>query len=324
MRRFGTCVLLLLAATLTHAQSEFSSRPLRIVVPFAAGGPTDTIARIISPPLAERLGVAVNVDNLLGSGGMAGVAAVAASPPDGHTILLYHIGMATAPALYRGLPFDPVRDFAPIGLLNEVPMTLITRPSFPAETFAQFLGYARAQRDKLRYAHAGIGSASHLCGILLMRAMGIELRAIAYKGTAPAMSDLIAGGVDIMCDQTTHTTAPIRARRVKVYGVTTRSRIPSLPDVATLDEQGLPGFEIAVWHALYAPRRTPPATIAKLVRALQLVLQDPRVKSRFSDVGAVPAAPAMVTPDALAAHLKFEIEKWHAALQGAAVPYTGR
>ena len=303
----------------TLGQGQYPERPVALVVPFAAGGPTDTVARVIAAPMAKTLGRPVIVENRLGAGGTAGVTSVAKAAADGHTVLIYHIGMATAPALYRALQFKPAEDFAPIGLINEVPMTLVGRRGLPAKDFAEFLAYARPNRDKLNYGHAGLGSASHLCGILLMSAVQTDFTMLAYEGTAPAMSDLLGGQVDFMCDQTTNTTSQIRAGRVIAYGVTTRRRVASLPEVRTLDEQGLKGFEVTVWHALYAPRETPQAALDRLVAALQHALRDAGVKSRFKALGTEPVAPERATPDALRAHLKAETERWTPLLKKAGI-----
>jgi tripartite-type tricarboxylate transporter receptor subunit TctC len=239
--------------------------------------------------------------------------------PDGYTILIHHIGMATIPALYRNSRFNPVEDFEYIGLINDVPMTIVARQNFPAKDFKEFLAYIKVNKTKVTLANAGIGAASHLCGLLFMSAIQTDFLTVPYKGTGPAMNDLLGGQVDFMCDQTTSTTAQIKSGKVKVYGVTTRKRVPSLPDIPTLDEQGLKGFEVSIWHALYAPKGTPKPVIEKLEHALQEALKDETVRKRFAELGAEAVPLEQATPAALAAHLKAEIAKWGPVIKKAGV-----
>jgi tripartite-type tricarboxylate transporter receptor subunit TctC len=235
---------------------------------------------------------------------------VAKAAPDGYTILIHHIGMSTAPALYRKLPYDAINDFEPIGLINEVPMTLVAKKDFPAKDLKELIAYVKANKEKINLANAGVGAASHLCGMLFMSAIQTELTTVPYNGTGPAMNDLLGGQVDIMCDQTTNTTSQIKAEKIKVYGVTTRKRVASLPNVPTMDEAGLKGFEVSVWHGLYAPKGTPKPVIDKLTNALHVALKDDNVKLRFAELGTEPVAENRATPAALRAHLKAEIDKW--------------
>jgi tripartite-type tricarboxylate transporter receptor subunit TctC len=227
--------------------------------------------------------------------------------------------MATTPALYRQLRFNPLTDFEYIGLINDVPMTLIAKPGTPARDFKEFLAYIKQNKDKVSYANAGIGAASHLCGMLFMSAIQTEFLTVPYKGTGPAMNDLLGGTVDFMCDQTTNTTPQIKGGKIKVYGVTSLKRVASLPDVPTLDEQGLKGFEVGIWHGLYAPKNTPKPVLDKLVAALQATVKDETVKKRFSDLGATTFPPEKATPAALQAHLKAEIDKWGPLIKKAGV-----
>jgi tripartite-type tricarboxylate transporter receptor subunit TctC len=301
--------LVLLGSAAVHAQ-EYPTKTITVIVPFAAGGPTDTVARLIAQSMGTNLKQQVIVENVGGAGGTVGAARVAKSDPDGYTIFLHHIGQSTAPALYRKLPYNAIDDFAPIGLVTDVPMTLIAKKDLPAKDFKELLTYLKANKDKVNYGNAGLGSASHLCGMLFMSAIGTELTTVPYKGTGPAMNDLLGGQIDLMCDQTTNTTSQIKSEKVKVYGVTTKTRVPSLPNVPTLDEAGLPGFEVAVWHALYAPKGTPKPVIDKLSGALQHALKDETVKKRFADLGTEPVAQNRATPEALRTHLKAEIDKW--------------
>ena len=301
------------------AAQQYPTRPVTMLVPYAAGGPTDTVARVTGQAMGKPLGQTVVVENRPSAGGILAPEAVKNAKPDGYTILIHHIGMATTPALYRQLRFNPLTDFDYIGLINDVPMTIIARQNFPAKDFKEFLAYIKANKDKVTYANAGIGAASHLCGMLFMSAIQTDILTVPYKGTAPAMNDLLGGTVDFMCDQTTNTTNQIKAGKVKVYAVTSRKRVPSLPDVPTLDELGLKGFEVGIWHGLYAPKGTPKAALEKLVAALQVALKDDTVNKRFADLGAQAYPVDKATPAALAAHLKAEIDKWGPIIKKAGV-----
>jgi tripartite-type tricarboxylate transporter receptor subunit TctC len=310
----ATAALALLAA---QASAQYPTKPVTMIVPFAAGGPTDTVARTIGVAMQASLKQTVLVENVGGAGGTIGVARVARAAPDGYTILLYHIGMSTVPALYRKLTFDPLKDFAYIGVVNEVPMTMIARGNFPANNFKEFLDYIKKNKDKVTYANAGLGAASHLCGLLFMSAIETDFTTVPYKGTAPAMNDLLGGQVDFMCDQTTNTTTQIKSGKVKAYGVTTAKRVPSLPDLPTLQEQGLKGFEVSIWHALYAPKNTPQPVIDTLVKALHAALKDPTVIKRFADLGTEPVPLDRATPAYLQKFLDAEIKKWGPIIQKA-------
>jgi tripartite-type tricarboxylate transporter receptor subunit TctC len=291
------------------AAQQYPAKPITLMVPYAPG-PTDTVARITALAMAKPLGGQFVVENRPSNGGILAPELVAKAAPDGYTILIHHIGMATIPALYRQLRFNPLTDFEYIGLINEVPMTLIGRANLPPGNLKDLLAYIKANKEKMSLANAGIGAASHLCGMLFQSAIQVDLLTVPYKGTGPAMNDLLGGQVDIMCDQTTSTSNQIKAGKVKVYGVTTLKRVPSLNDVPTLDEQGIKGFNIAIWHAFYAPKGTPKAVIEKLSGALQEALKDDTLKKRFADLGAEVVPLSMATPAALEAHLKAEIAKW--------------
>ncbi len=300
-------------------QAQYPTRNVTMLVPYAAGGPTDTVARVMAQAMIKPLGQTVIVENRPSAGGILAPETVKNAKPDGYNILIHHIGMATTPALYRQLRFNPLTDFEYIGLINDVPMTLIARGNFPAKDFKEFLAYVKANKAKVTYANAGIGAASHLCGMLFMSAIETDLLTVPYKGTAPAMNDLLGGTVDFMCDQTTNTTSQIKSGKVKVYAVTSKKRVPSLPDVPTLDELGLKGFEVGIWHALYAPKGTPKAVIDKLATALQDGLKDETVKKRFADLGAETVPLDRATPAALQSFLKAEIDKWGPIIKKAGV-----
>ena len=302
-----------------NALAQYPTRNVTMLVPFAAGGPTDTVARVTAQAMGKPLGQTVIVENRPSAGGILAPETVKNAKPDGYTILIHHIGMATTPALYRQLRFNPLTDFDYIGLINDVPMTVIARSNFPANNFKEFLAYLKANKDKVTYANAGIGAASHLCGMLFMSAIQTDVLTVPYKGTAPAMNDLLGGTVDFMCDQTTNTTTQIKGGKVKVFGVTSLKRVAALPEVPTLDEQGLKGFEVGIWHGLYAPKGTPKPAIDKLVAALQEAVKDPTVNQRFSDLGATAYPADKATPAALAAHVKAEIDKWAPIIKKAGV-----
>ncbi len=302
-------VLAVLVATGAQAQN-YPTRPVTMLVPYAAGGPTDTVARVMGQAMQKSLGQTVLVENRPSAGGFLAPEQVKNAKPDGYTILIHHIGMATIPALYRAPRFDPLTDFEYIGLINDVPMTLIARQNFPAKDFKEFLSYIKANKDKVTLANAGIGAASHLCGLLFMSAIQTDFLTVPYKGTGPAMNDLLGGQVDFMCDQTTNTTAQIKSGKVKAYAVTSKKRVPSLPDIPTLDELGVKGAEVTIWHALYAPKGTPKPAIDKLVASLQESLKDPIVKQRFAELGAEAVPLDRATPAALQSFVKSEIGKW--------------
>ena len=309
---------LALAASSAAAQT-YPTKSITMLVPYAAGGPTDTVARVVAQSMSKPLGHTVIVENKPSAGGILAPEQVKNAKPDGYTILIHHVGMATTPALYRQLRYNPLTDFDYIGLINDVPMTLIARANFPASNFKEFLAYIKKNKDKVSYANAGIGAASHLCGMLFMSAIETDLLTVPYKGTGPAMNDLLGGQVDFMCDQTTNTTSQIKSGKVKVYGVTSLKRVPSLPEVPTLDEQGLKGFEVGILHGLYAPKGLPKPALDKLVAALQDTLKDDAVKKRFADLGATTYPPDKATPAALQAHLKSEIDKWGPLIKKAGV-----
>ena len=308
-----------LAAAGPALAQAYPDRPVTLVVPFAAGGPTDVVARMMSVPMAKSLGQQVVVENTVGAGGTIAATRVARAKPDGYTIFIHHMGMSTAPALYRKLNFDPLNDYEYVGQVVDVPMTLLARKDFPANTLPELLAYIKANKDKVTLANAGLGAVSHLCGLLFQSAIGVDMTTVPYKGTGPAMTDLLGGQVDLLCDQTTQTVPLIKEGRVKVFGVTVSKRLAALPNVPTLDEQGMKGFEVKVWHGMYAPKGTPKPVLDKLVAALQAGLKDPGLQKRFADLGSTVVAPNLQTPEALGKHLKSEIDKWAPIIKKAGV-----
>ena len=309
----------LLVSAVAHAQSPYPSKTVTMIVPFAAGGPTDTVARLLAQSMSKTLKQQVVVENVNGAGGTIGAARVAKSDPDGYTIFIHHIGHSTAPSLYRKLSYNAIADFEPIGLVTDVPMTIVARSNFPAKDMKELLAYVKSNADKVSYANAGVGSASHLCGMLFMSAINTDLVTIPYKGTGPAMNDLLGGQVDLMCDQTTNTTSQIKGGKIKAYSVTTKNRVASLPDIPTANESGLPNFEVAVWHGLYAPKATPKPVVDALNNALKVALKDDIVKQRFAELGTEPVADNRATPEALRTQLKSEIDKWAPIIKKAGI-----
>jgi tripartite-type tricarboxylate transporter receptor subunit TctC len=310
MKTLLSSFVALLVASGSAAAQQYPTKNITMLVPYAAGGPTDTVARVTAQAMGKPLGQTVVVENRPSAGGILAPEQVKNARPDGYTILIHHIGMATTPALYRQLRFNPLTDFEPIGLINDVPMTIIANDKVPAKDFREFLDYLRKNKDKVAYANAGIGAASHLCGMLFMSAIQTDFLTVPYKGTAPAMNDLLGGQVDFMCDQTTNTTSQIKSGKVKAYAVTSAKRVPSLPDVPTLAEVGVKNAEVGIWHGLYAPKGTPKPVIDKLVSSLQEALKDETVQKRFADLGATTMPVSQQNPAALQKHLKAEIDKW--------------
>jgi tripartite-type tricarboxylate transporter receptor subunit TctC len=312
------CILLGFGGAQANAE-EYPSKVITVIVPFSAGGPSDTVARLLAQAMSSSLKTQVIVENVAGAGGTIGAARVAQAPPDGYTLFVHHIGHATAPALYRKLTYDPITDFAPIGLINDGAMSVVARKDFPAKNLTELITYVKTNKDKVNLANAGVGSASHLAGLLFMTAIETDLTTIPYKGTGPAMNDLLGGQVDFMIDQTTNTTSHIKAGKIQVYAVTTVKRLPSMPDVPTMREAGLPDYQMTVWHALYAPKGTPQPIIDRLTKALQEALKDPNLQLRYAELGAEAVPQDRATPEALRAHLKAEIDKWGPIIKKAGV-----
>ena len=315
----NTLLAALALATATAALAEYPEKPITIIVPFSAGGPTDKVARDLAEAMRKPLNATLVVENVGGAGGTLGATRVARAAPDGYTLLLHHIGMATSPALYRNLAYKTLDDFEYLGMINEVPMTLIGKSTLPANTFPELLKWLEANKGKVNLANAGLGAASHLCGLLFQQSVKLDMTTVPYKGTAPAMNDLLGGQVDIMCDQTTNTSTQIEAGKVKAYAVTTPKRLttPALAKLPTLDESGLKGFNVSIWHAMYAPKGTPKAVVDKVNAALKTALKDPDFIKREEALGAV-----VVTDNRLdgAEHKKFveaEINKWGPAIKAA-------
>ena len=308
-----------LAFAATSAAQQFPTKPIALMVPFAAGGPTDTVARSLAQGMGKALGQTVVVENVPGAGGTIAPTKLKGATPDGYSLMLGHIGMSTAPALYRKLPFSPLNDFEHIGQVVDVPMMFLARQTFPANDFKSMIDYVKKNKDKVTLANAGVGAASHLCGLLFMSSIQTELTTVPYKGTAPAMNDILGGQVDIMCDQTTNTTGQYKSGKIKGYAVTTKQRVESLKELPTAAEAGLPGFDVSVWHGVYAPKGTPKPVIDRLTAALQAAIAEPDFIKRMAELGSVPVSKSEATPEGLRKHLKAEIDKWTPIIQKAGV-----
>lgn len=310
------------AAMVAQAQTFPGTKPISIVVPFSAGGPTDRVARDLAEAMRKPLGgITILVDNAAGAGGSIGANKVAKANPDGYTLLLHHIGMATMPTLVRNLPFKVESDFEYLGMVNDVPMTLIGKPTLPASNYKELATWIGQNKGKINLGNAGVGAASHLCGLLFQNALKVEMTTVPYKGTAPALTDLLGGQIDLLCDQTTNTSTYIESKKVKAFAVTTAKRLttPALKDLPTLQESGLKGFEVTIWHGLYAPKGTPADVQAKLNAALKVALKDPEFIKKQEGLGAVVVADKRMEP---AEHKKFvaaEIAKWSPVLKAAGV-----
>jgi tripartite-type tricarboxylate transporter receptor subunit TctC len=316
------CTLALVACAFAAHADTYPSKPISIVVPFAAGGPTDRSARDLAEALRKPLGGAtVLVDNVAGAGGSIGANKVAKAAPDGHTLLLHHISMATMPTLVRNIPFKVESDFEYLGMVSDVPMTLIGRPSLPAKNFKDLVVWIGQNKGKVNLGNAGVGSASHLCGLLFQNALQMDMTTVPYKGTGPAMTDLLGGQIDLLCDQTTNTSSHIEARKVIGYAVTTARPLttPALRDLPTLQDVGLKGFDVTVWQGLYAPKGTPPEVQAKINAALRVALKDPDFIKKQEGLGAVVVTDQRLDP---VEHKKFvaaEIAKWSPVIKAAGV-----
>ena len=317
--RLAIATALLVAGAIQAAAQSYPSKPINLLVPAAAGGPTDTVARLIAESMTKTLGQTVVVENIGGAGGTIGMARVAKSAPDGYSLAIWHIAQATAPALYDNLRYDVMEDFDHIGRITDVPMTLVSKTALPTNTVGEIIAWMKDQKGKATYGHAGTGSASHLCALLLMNQLGVQMTGVPFRGTGPAMNDLIGGQFDVMCDQTTGTTNQIKNGKIKGYAVTTLTKVSSLPDLPTLNDSGMKGFEVSAWHAMWAPKGLPKEATDKLVAALQGALKDPKVVERFASLGTEPVGPALATPAALKSQLASELTKWRTVIKSAGV-----
>ncbi len=300
--------LLLAAAAFEASAQDFPNRAITMVMPYAAGGPGDTITRVFAGAMQKHLGQQIVVDNTAGASGSIGTAKVARAKPDGYTLLMIHVSHATNQAMYKSLPYHPVDDFEPVGRATSGPMVIVTRNDFPARNLNEFVAYVKANAAKVSLAHAGVGSASHLCGLMMMNALNVKLNEIPYKGTGPALTDLMGGQVDILCDQTSGTVPSVKTGKIKAYASAGKTRLPQLPDVPAISEAGVEGFDINISFGLYAPKGTPKPVLEQLTAALQKSVSDPDVRQRLEAMGISAVSPELARPEALRAHLKNEID----------------
>lgn len=289
---------------------DYPSHPVTIIVPFAAGGPSDAITRLVADRLGKQLGQRFIIQNIGGGGGTIGTARVVQAAPDGYTLLSHHIGLATTPALYKSLPFDPLKDLADVGLFAEAPMAIVARKDFPPNTLEEFIAYLREKQDKIAYASAGIGGASFLCGLFLAQRINVKFTNIPYVGTGPAYTDLLAGRTDVMCDLTTGNNDFVVNGQLKGYALAADERLSTMSKIPTTAEAGLPNFTVSVWYGLYAPVNTPAPILQRLSKALQVVTQDKTVAERLAASGTTLVKPEQATPEALHQRLKEQIELW--------------
>lgn len=292
------------------AAQSYPERPVTLVVPYAAGGPSDIIARLVGDSMSKTLGQQIVIENVTGAGGTLAAARVARAAPDGYTLLIHHVALAASASLYDNLGYDAQTAFQPLGVVNGGPMILTARKDFPAADAAAVLAKLRADGPTISVAHAGVGSNSHLCALLLQRAVGAKFNLVAYRGNAPALNDMMGGQVDMLCDQSTTGVPPVLAGKVNGYAVSSRQRLAVVKDLPTLEEAGLNGFEFNIWHALYAPKGAPGPVVAKLHDALQIALKDPRIVGRFTDVGTSVFPETELTVEAHRARFEREIATW--------------
>jgi tripartite-type tricarboxylate transporter receptor subunit TctC len=321
-RRIAVAGLIAVGMAGPAMAQAFPTKPVTIIVSFAAGGPSDVIARLLGEQMSKTLGQPVVVENVAGAGGTAGAKRMAAAEPDGHTILIHHLALAAAPALYGNLGYDTKTDFVPVGLVNTGPMVVASKLALPATDAKSFFAYAKANADKLSLAHAGVGSNSHLCGVLMSQLLGVKFAEVAYRGTGPAMNDLVGGQIDFLCDQSTSAIPQILGEKIRAYAVTSSERLDVLPNIPTASETGT-NLDMTIWHGLYAPKGTPAPVLDKLNGALRTALKQPAVLDKFKSFGTTVFPEAEWTREAHAKRFIAEIDKWGASLKAAGVKPQG-
>lgn len=311
LRRLLAAAACTVALSLSSASAQtYPERPITLIVPFAAGGPSDVLGRLVGQSLSQTLGQTVLIENVGGAGGTTGAARTARAAPDGYTILIHHLALAAGATLYRNLSYDTVKDFEPIGLINQGPFVIVSKTGLETKTIAEFIEHVKKTGQGMSFGTAGVGSGSHLCNMMIQSQLGVKFNEIPYRGTGPAMNDLVAGQLDALCDQTTNSIPQIQGNRIRAYAVTALQRVEQLPSLPTLHESGLPNFEVTVWHALYAPRGTPAPVIQRLNAALEVALKDPTILQRFADLGTTPFAAGQRGPAEARARLESEVAKW--------------
>jgi putative tricarboxylic transport membrane protein len=313
MMKNATWVSSVLAVVLiaSAAFAAYPERPITMIVPFAAGGPTDITARIVGEHMSRTLGQQIIIENVAGAGGTTGISRAAASTADGYTIMMGHMGThGAAPAVYPNLKYNPTRDFEPVGLAAGTPILIVAKKDFPANDLKAFVAHVKANGPKLNEAHAGVGSVSHTTCTLLHSILGVQPNRVAYRGTGPALNDLVAGQVDYMCDQIVNLTPQIQGGTIKAYAIATAERNPALPNVPTTKEAGLPEFQVSAWNAIFAPKGTPKEVVAKLNDALVKALDDATTRKRLLELGGDVPDRAGRSPEALAKLVQNEVARW--------------
>ena len=319
LRFLAAAFVAAMAAGAPARAGGYPERPITLIVPFAAGGSTDVFARLVGQSMSQTLGQQVVVENAAGAGGTVAASRVARAAPDGYTLLIHHLALAAGATLYPRLSYDTLADFEPIGLVNSGPYVLVSKPDLPPRDIAALLAYVRTNRDNVRMGHSGVGAGSHLCIMLLQSMLGVKVNEIPYRGAGPAMNDLVGGQIDMMCDQTTNSIPQIRGGRIRAHAVTVPERVPQLAEVPTLQEAGLAGFDVTVWHAMYAPRGTPGPVIEALHAALEKALEDPVILSRFDELGTVAYPRGRRGPAEARAQLEREVAKWGRVIREAGI-----
>ncbi|WP_342358497.1 tripartite tricarboxylate transporter substrate-binding protein [Terrarubrum flagellatum] len=319
LKAAGAALLAGLLTALPAKAQNYPEKPITLIVPFAAGGPTDVIARLLGVVMGQKLGQQIIIENIAGAGGTTAAGRVARMAPDGYTLLIHHIALPLGASLYKNLPYDTATAFEPLGLINYGPYVLTTKLDYPAKTPAELFDSFRKNAAKITFAHAGVGSGSHLCGLVLMQALGFKSDFVAYRGTGPALNDVVAGQVDVLCDQTTNTFPQIAAKTIKAFAITSAQRSPQFKDIPTMAEVGLPTLDVNVWHGLYAPRGTPVEILNKVHAALQEALADKTVLQRFDDLGTLPFPENERSREAHGKKLTSELMRLRAVVQSAGI-----
>jgi len=317
MRMTTLFALALAAVTPAAAQDVFPSKTVVIMVPFAPGGSTDLVARLTAEVMTRALGQTVIVENVTGAGGTIASSKLAQANADGYTLMVHHVGLSSAATLYRNLKYDTKTAFQPLGVLTHTASVFIARPDFPANTFGELIAYVRQNKDKVTLGNAGLGAASHLCGMLFQTAVGQQVTTVPYRGNAPVLNDLRGKQIDMTCDQATGVSGPIKEKVIKAYAVTTTRRIADFPDLPTADESGLKGFDLSVWHGIYAPKGLPQPVLDKLAAAVQATVKDPVFIERLKGINTAAASPEEATPAGLTRMLHSEVDRWAPIIKAA-------
>ena len=307
----------MLAGIVSAGAQNYPSKPITIVVPYAAGGPTDVLARLLADRMRQSLGQTFLIENVTGAGGTLGVGRAVRAAPDGYTLSIGHLGTHVVNGAIYPLTFDLINDFDPVGLIGSNPMMVVSKNAVPAKNLKELIAWMKANDGKVSAGTAGVGSGSHFSGVYFQQLTGVKLQFVPYRGTGPALQDLVAGQIDVIVDQASNSLPQVQAGKIRAYGVTADKRMPAAKDIPTVDEAGLPGFYISLWSALWVPKGTPKDVVAKLNAAVVEALADPSVQKRYADAGLELPPRAQQTPEALAAHQQAEVKKWWPMIKAA-------